>query len=165
MLQFFVKMGMKITKVHKMITFKQSKFLEPYIMHNNYLRSKATSLIGKNLPKLLNNSIYGKTLYNHRNTKTYKLAYTDSQFDINAKKLTVKSVKLLGNNVALFHHQKDEIDAMFPNIIGASILDLSKLHMYRSYYEGFKTGLSNVHLLYMDTDSLVMFSRSPNFYE
>jgi hypothetical protein len=90
LLKFFVQMGMKITKIHRAISFTQSPFLAPYIEFNNNLRKAATTTLGKSIPKLMNNSIYGRTLYNHRNSKSFKLVYTEEQFDRQSKKLTVK---------------------------------------------------------------------------
>ena len=156
---------MKIAHIHRAIRFRQADFLAPYISYNNDLRKRTVTTIGKSIPKLMNNSICGRTLYNHRNTKNFKLVYTEEAFDRNSKKITVKSIKLLDENVALFHHQKNEVHAKFPCIIGSAILDLSKLHMYQSYYEGFKSHIKDVHIMYMDTDSFVLYSRSPNFIE
>src|SRR5690606_18413503 len=86
-------------------------------------------------------------------------------FDRNSKKLTCKSVKLLGNNVALFHHVKNEVQCKFPTVVGSAILDISKHHMFSSFYFGFKQKISDLYLAYMDTDSFVLFSKSKNFYE
>ena len=164
LLQLFIKLGYKITQIHRAIKFSQEAFLAPYIANNNNQRTIASSSIAKNMFKLLNNSIYGRTLYNHRNTKNFKLVYDTVGFDRNAKKLTCKSVKLLGSNVALFHHVKNEVNAMFPCVIGSAILDISKHHMFHSYYFGFKKYINNLTLCYMDTDSFVLFSKSQNFF-
>ena len=115
--------------------------------------------------KLLLNSVYGRTLYNHRNRKLFILALCQKAFERNSGKLTVKDIKLLAHNVALFYHQQQEVRCDFPTIVGASVLELSKLHMYQSYYKGFKKNLSNVSLLYMDTDSFVMQVTTEHFVE
>ena len=41
LLKFYVKMGMIVEKVHKVIQFKQSAWLKPYIEHNTNERKKA----------------------------------------------------------------------------------------------------------------------------
>src|SRR5690606_7305547 len=121
--------------------------------------------VDKNIFKLLSNSVYGRTLYSHRKTRNFKLVYDTRGFDRNSKKLTVKNITLLGNNVALFEHVRREVRANFPTFIGSAILDISKAHMFSCYYFGFKQKISNLHLVYGDTDSMVLFSKSPRFYE
>ena len=138
LLKFFVEMGLKVIKIHRAIRFTQAPFLAPYIRYNNEQRKAATNAVAKNMFKLLNNSVYGRCLYSPRNTKSFKLAFDGAKFDLYSKKLSVKNINFLDDNVALFNFQKDEVRACHPNIIGSTVLDLSKLHMYRSYYYGFK---------------------------
>ena len=57
-----MKLGYEITKIHKVIEFKQSQWLMPYIdMNTTYRQQKGISKFLKDFYKLLNNSIYGKT--------------------------------------------------------------------------------------------------------
>ena len=164
LLKFYVAMGMRATKLHKAIRFRQSAFLAPYIDYNTEQRRLAQTATLKTLFKLLNNSVFGRTLYNHRRTKSFSLALNGRAFDANARKLTVKHVKLLSNNVALFHHEKNEVKAAFPCIVGSAILDLSKLHVYTLFYT-FKRHLTHVSLKYVDTDGFFLFSKSQNLFQ
>ena len=59
-------MGMILKKVHRGIKFYQSKWMEPYIRKNVLLRQKATSTFEKDFFKLMNNSVFGKTIENIR---------------------------------------------------------------------------------------------------
>ena len=74
-------------------------------------------------------------------------------------------MKLLGNDVALFSHVKNEVLCKFPSVVGSAILDISKHHMFSSFYFGFKQKISNLYLAYIDTDSFILFSKSKHFYE
>ena len=67
MLKFFIRHGMIIDKVHNIISFKQSKWLEKYISFNTQKRNKAKNDFEKDYYKLLNNAFYGKTMENVRN--------------------------------------------------------------------------------------------------
>ena len=62
MLKFYVRHGIEVVKVHTVISFKQSKWLEKYISFNNQKRNKAKNEFEKDFYKLLNNSFYGKTM-------------------------------------------------------------------------------------------------------
>ena len=67
MLKFFVRHGMVVEKVHEIISFKQSKWLEKYINFNTQKRNKVRNVFEKDFYKLLNNAFYGKCMENVRN--------------------------------------------------------------------------------------------------
>jgi hypothetical protein len=65
-LKEYIRLGLKVTKVHRTISFKESAWLKPYIDFNTQQRTKAKTLFEKDLWKLMNNSFYGKTMENMR---------------------------------------------------------------------------------------------------
>ena len=67
MLKFYVRHGMKINKVHSVISFKQNKWLERYVDFNTQKRNQAVNDFEKDFYKVLNNAFYGKTMENVRN--------------------------------------------------------------------------------------------------
>ena len=92
MLKFYVRHGTKINKVHSVISFKQSKWLEIYNDFNTQKRNQAVNDFEKDFYKLLKNAFCGKTL-------------------------------------------EHEILMDKPIYLGFAILELSKLHMYETYYD------------------------------
>ena len=66
MLEFYVRYGMIVNKVHSIISFKQSSWLERYISFNTEKRNKAKNDFEKDFYKLLNITFYGKTMENVR---------------------------------------------------------------------------------------------------
>ena len=67
MLKIYVRHGMVVEKVHEIISFKQSKWLESYISFNTQKRNKAKNDFEKDFSKLLVNAAFGNFLENVRN--------------------------------------------------------------------------------------------------
>ena len=60
MLKFYVKMGVKVTKIHRVMKFKQDCICRDYIQINNNKRATAKTEAEKDVRKLMNNSLYGR---------------------------------------------------------------------------------------------------------
>ena len=72
MLKFYIRHGMIVEKIHDVISFKQSIWLEKYIIFNTQKGNKAVKNFEKDFYKLLNKAFYGKTMENVRNRCTIK---------------------------------------------------------------------------------------------
>ena len=65
-LQLYFSLGMKLSKIHTVIKFKQSNWLKEYIHFNKEKRMNVKDSYERDLFKLMANSIYGKTAENIR---------------------------------------------------------------------------------------------------
>ena len=157
-LVFYLENGLLLGKIHKILSFDQSEWLKSYIMLNTELRKSSNDESAKNFYKLMNNAVYGKTMENVFMRKNYKFIGTNDFYK--TLKLTksekFKNEFFITPNLTILELEKKEIIFDKPIYIGFSILELSKLHMYKLHYDLFKKNFQTFcTLLYMDTDSLI----------
>ena len=75
-LKFYLQHGLGLRKVQRAISFKQANFLKPFIEFNTEKRKNAKNDFEKDLFKLMNNSVYGKTMENVRKHGDYEIVNT-----------------------------------------------------------------------------------------
>ena len=65
-IQLYLSLGMKLTKIHKVLKFKQSDWMKKYIEFNTKKRMGAANDFEKDFFNLMINSVYGKAMENLR---------------------------------------------------------------------------------------------------
>ena len=166
LLDFYLKHGMKVTKIHNVILFKQKNWLKEYIDHNTNLRKDAKTDFEKDMYKLMNNSFFGKTMENVRKRINIKLVTNKPQAIKQISKPTFLRRTIFSNNLMAIHFKKQVTKLNKPIYLGFTILELSKLLMYEYYYNILKPRYGdNLELLYMDTDSFVLNITTEDLYK
>ena len=160
-----LKHGLVLKKVHRAIKFEQSAWLEPYIMKNTRLRMAAKNEFEKDFFKLMNNSVFGKTMENIRNHRDMKLVTNEQKYKKYVMKPNFKDSVRFSESLIGVEMVKTEITMNKPMYLGQAVLDLSKMVMYEFYYDYMKPKYgSKVRLCYMDTDSFVYEIETENLY-
>ena len=166
MLKFYIRHGKILNKVHNIISFKQSKWLEKYISFNTQKRNMSKNDFEKDFYKLLNNSFYGKTMENVKNRLKIKFIKKDDYREIikQQSKLTFNGIHKSYENCDSYTFKQNEVLMDKPIYLGLSVLELSKLHMYETYYDKLQPyfGEENIKLHYMDCDSFVLSIETQN---
>ena len=163
----YLDMGLKVTRIHRGIKFVESEWMKPYINMNTNLRANAKNNFEKDFFKLMNNSVFGKTMENIRNRVDVKLVNTLEK----AKKLIAKPnlkgpPKIFSENLISVHMKKTSLLMNKPVYLGACMLDLSKTIMYDFHYNYIKAKYGDkAKLLFTDTDSLMYEIETEDFYK
>ena len=163
-IKYYLSQGVIFKKVHKILKFKQSAWMKPYFDFNTQKRKEPTNEADKNLFKLLNNAVYGKTMENVRKRIKIRRTTNEKDFLKYASRPTYIGHKKIGKNLVVIHEKKELLTLNKLVYVGCTVLKLSKLAMYRFYYDKVKKKCKNPVLLVTDTDSL-WFETEENFYE
>ena len=158
--------GLKLKKIHRIIELNQEAWLKPYIDMNTELRKLAKNDFEKDLFKLMNNSIFGKTMENIRKHRDIKLVTTDRKRSKLVSEPNYHTINLISEDLSIIEMKKTKVKMNKPIYLGLSILEISKILMYEFWYDYMKPKYNdNVRLCYMDTDSFVMQIKTNDFYK
>ena len=167
-LKFYLKQGMKLKRVKRALEFEQECWMEPYIRMNTEFRKQAKNDFEKNFYKLMNNSVFGKTMENLRKRVDIKIVRSNEKDKIRklvASPLYARHVIFTNDLVGIDMH-KSRLLLNKPVYTGMTILDKSKILMYDFFYNHLKKQYGEkCELLYTDTDSLLLKIETEDVYK
>ena len=165
-LKQYLNLGLKLTHIHRGIKFEESKWLKKYIALNTELRTKAKNEFEKDFFKLMNNSVFGKTMENIRNRSVIKLVTDKIKAEKLAAKPNFKHCNIFNEDLIAIHMKKTSLTMNKPVYLGMCILDLSKTLMYEFHFNYIKKKYGDkAKLLFTDTDSLMYEIQTEDFYK
>ena len=167
-LQLYLSLGMRLTKIRRALRFRPSPWMEPYVRMNTELQKRATSDFEKDLYKLMNNSVIEKTMENLRKRVDVKLIRASEEDKL--RRLIASPAfamaSIFDDDLAAIQVHKSRLVLNRPVYVGMSILDISKHLMYDFYYNKLKAQYGeSCQLLYTDTDSLLLEIQTEDVYK
>ena len=129
--QLYLSLGIKLTKIHRVLTFEQSGWMKNYISFNIREKGKnATNDVDKDFFKKMINSVYGKTMENLRKRINVRLVNNAGDFLKYTSRPTYINYKIFGEDYDAIHEIKPVLMLNKPIYVGFAVLDLSKWKMY-----------------------------------
>ena len=133
---------------------------------NTALRKVSKNDFEEDYFKLMNNSVFGKTMENIRKHRDIKLGTTDKKRSKLVSEPNYHTINLISEDLSIIEMKKTKVKMNKPIYLGLSILEISKTLMYEFSYDYMKPkNNDNVKLCYMDTDSFIMNIKTNDFYE
>ena len=135
-LEYYLKLGLKVAKVQRILTFDEKPFLKEYIDLNTELRKNIKNDLEKDLFKLMNNAIFGKSMENVLNRSNIKLVNNNPEKLLKLiKQPYFQNAYEIANRLAIVESRPIKTVFDKPIYMGACILESSKLHMYQFSYD------------------------------
>ena len=140
-LKLCLQLGMKLTK----------DWLKSYINFNTSTHALATSDFEKDLFKLMNNSVFGKTMENVKNHVDVQLVTTKEKLNKLSSKVWYETSQIINEDMTIVKLKKSQHILNKPISVGFAILDLSKVLMYDFHYNTIKAEYGSNHHITIQT--------------
>jgi len=167
-LRFYLKHGMRLTKIHRVLTFEESPWLAKWVRFCTAKRSQAQNDFEKDFWKLMANAVYGKTMEDVRNRMKMYFTRDDGKTKRKVAKPGFKQIMKLGEGLCACSADQGSVVLDKPIATGFAVLEESKLLMYTFHYEVMipLVGWENLKVCMTDTDSLLyLMSNLPDLNE
>ncbi|XP_039311000.1 uncharacterized protein LOC120358987 isoform X2 [Solenopsis invicta] len=167
-LQQCTRHGLRVTKIHRILQFAQSPWLRDYIQLNTDFRTCAKNNFEKNLYKLMNNAVFGKTIENDNHVDVRLVTKWKGRYGAEAMIAmpNFHSRSVFSENLVAIEMRKLEVKFDKPIYVGMGILDISKTCLYEFHHEYMAPMFrEKCKIMYTDTDSLIYNIECDDVYE
>jgi hypothetical protein len=166
-LRYYLSRGLKLTAIHRGVSYSESNFFSSFIDLCVSRRAQATSKFEKDFWKLCMNAVYGKCLQKVRDRCKVVLVNGNDRvklLKVIAKPTFQQPLEYRDSELVSVLMKQRVVTLNMPVFLGASVLDHAKLHMYRHHdYVKEKWG-GDARLLFTDTDSLCYHIRTEDWF-
>ena len=137
-LKLYVQLGLIITKIHRVLAFKQSPWLKSYIDFNSHQRTLSYSGFLKDFFNLMKNSVFGKTQENLRKRVQVDIVTDASILRKRVAKPSFCRGIPITDCITVVQCNVQTLTLNLPIYVGFTVLELSELHMYEFHYQHMK---------------------------
>ena len=137
-LQLYLPLGIKLTKINKVLKFKQFEWMKIYIDFNTEKKVNVTNSFEKDFFKIMINSVYGKTMENLQKRIDVRLVNNEKKLLKYISSPTHITHKIFDKNHATIHETKPVLTLNKAIYIGFTVLELTKWLMYDFHYNFIK---------------------------
>ena len=162
-LQYFVNKGGRVTKIRRVISFNQRAWLRKWASYHTEQRRTATSKNKKYFHKNAINFIFGKSMESVRKYRDVTLIGQVDQHFRQVSKERFTQFNIISDDLVAVEIAKHTVMLNKPIYTGFRILESSKLHVFKFFYEVLKRKFPDVELLLTDTDGVLVKFQSSNF--
>jgi len=164
-LKFYLEKGLVLVKIHRVLSFAQRPWLRPWIELCTEQRRNARSEFESDLAKLQANCTYGKCMEQVRNRQNIRLIADERKLVKAVSKPSYRQAQIVNSDLVMVRSARAKILLNKPIAVGFCILELSKLIMYRFYYDYLKPKYGDgCKLLFTDTDSFCCQIRTDDLH-
>ena len=164
-LQFYLKHGMKLEKVTEIISFRQSHFARKFVTETTQKRHSSQSKIQKAMWKFFNNVLFGKSLQDGSKNLNVDIMWKTRKSNAKCRSSNFRGRLILDEETVAISSTPPKISRFMAFAVGFSILEFSKLEMYKAWYEKIYPQFPTAELCTSDTDSFLFSIKSENVYE
>jgi hypothetical protein len=154
-LKLYLSLGMRLLRVHRVLSFKQQAWLKPYVDLNTAKRQLATSEFEGDFYKLVNNAFFGKSMENVRKRRNVQLVDDEAKLKKLLAQPQLEQFLIVNEDMVVVDRVRSKVKLNKPIYIGFSVLEISKVLIFDFHYNVMmKRYGTNARLLFSDTDSL-----------
>ena len=164
-LKFYLERGLKLLKVHEIISFDQSSFAKNFISETTEKRSSSSSKIEKAMWKFFNNVLFGKSLQDATKNIDVDIMWRNAKADEKCRRANFRGRMILDTDTIAVASTPLHVSRKMAFAVGFSILEFSKLEMYKAWYDKIYPNFPNAELCTSDTDSFLFSVKSKNLYQ
>ena len=128
LLKYYLELGLKI-KIKKILTYKEKPWMKDFIEFNIKKRTLAKNDFEVDFFKLMNNSVYGKTMENVRKRCNFSIVNSEDKALVHISNPSFKNIIKINDNFLIINKIKNKVVLNKPFYVGVSVLDYSKLLM------------------------------------
>ena len=130
-LQYYISKGMKLLKVHEIISFDQTDFAKDYISMTTALRASSGSKIRKAMWKFFNNVLFGKSMQDASKNIDVDIVWNNNKANSKIKSSRFRGRQILDADTLAISSTPPQVSRRMAFAVGFSILEFSKLEMYQ----------------------------------